>query len=202
MLGSKKYSIKEALQSKSLFKMDTIAVINDVFTEVTCVYDLRDQQNHRLNHTNFNPMKAIRDDIEHFKLAKKFFKVLKRQFSLYKLEYQNKATPETATKIVKISNILNGELGQLYQIKSILNVIFTLIKTYKHTKRSKLKTSFRRIIQMLSNITTNNSLMITIAHDLNNILNFKVKSTEIAPKLMDARDKITDLLDEKSKPLI
>ena len=48
--NGKKYTLKEALADKTLFKLDVIADLNDSYTEFSIIYDIR-LNGSRLNYT-------------------------------------------------------------------------------------------------------------------------------------------------------
>jgi hypothetical protein len=202
MINNKKYTLQQALKSQSLFKIDTIKIINSILTDVTCVYDLRNKHNKKINHTNINPVKSIKHDIKHYTALGQPFKVLKRQFSLARMQYQKNPTNQTANKLIELNDKLNTELGLLYQLSQTIEVINSLVESYKHTSMKKIESTLVYIINKLNQVTTNDVVINRITKQIKNILISKTKAQDFIDILSKADEDINRILNTKARKLI
>ena len=104
--NGEKYTLKEALGDKTLFKLDVIAYIDEKYTEFSIIYDVR-LNNHRLNYTPIDTKKTLKNDIVLYKKTENYFKLLKRVFSLYNYEikYDKKDKKNEIIKVLQIKII-------------------------------------------------------------------------------------------------
>lgn len=120
--------IKEINEGKmkniDFVKLDMIARIEHRFVEVSCIYQFSNFP------TTEEYKKNIEKDIAELKSEGNYYKVLKREFSIYKAEKNKK-------KLLELTKIFNGEMGKEYQIISNLEAIQKLQTYYKDKNTNK-----------------------------------------------------------------
>lgn len=107
-------------------KFDYVVRIDNIFKELSIIYDFNTSK-----HLSKNEMKEkLNDDIKDFIKDGSYFKVLKRLFSIYKIEKNKK-------KLVRLTRFFNSDYGKLYSINSNLKAIMLVLDSYddKITKR-------------------------------------------------------------------
>jgi hypothetical protein len=100
-------------------KIDLVSRMEGFFTEVSCIYSLT-MTPPTVKEYKDSLMKDIRD----LKREKKWYKILKRQFSLYKLD-------DNKEKMVAYSKIFNGELGKEYQVINRIDAMDKVLEHYQ-----------------------------------------------------------------------
>lgn len=105
--------------SVDFVKLDCILRSNNRFIEVSIIYKFSVD---KLTKTDY--VKELEDDIEGLKKENKYYKILKRLFSIAKLN-KNKEL------LLKLNSVFNSNLGALYQKISNLEAIKLLLTYYK-----------------------------------------------------------------------
>jgi hypothetical protein len=110
--------IKKLPKSTTRIKIDLVVNVNFIFTEVSCIYDFTD-----------SPISAddyiaeLEADIDDLTKEGKYYKVLKRLFSIYKIKNLD-------DKLVSLTRYFNSPTGLLYQRVSNYNAIQLLKEHY------------------------------------------------------------------------
>lgn len=158
----KKITFKEALQSKGLFKLDSICRLeNKTLQEFSIIYEPR-IKGIRINKQRVDFIKSIKEAIKYYKSKGNFFKVAKRLFSLYnyKLLYiKNNKKEEDEENIYKLFKILNSDLGILYMLHGDIDLMLYLLENNKEFKVKYLKTQTDDFIKQLSNVYSSSILI-------------------------------------------
>ena len=94
-----------------LIKFDVVDRISGIFTSVSCIYSFTKEPM-----TNADYIKSLHDDIKELKKERMWFKVLKRQFAIYKIEGDKQ-------KLIDLTSIFNSPLGMAYQTIANLDAI-------------------------------------------------------------------------------
>ena len=155
--GGIKYTLEEAFQSKSLFKLDTIGYLQDKYTEFSIIYDLR-LNGKRLNYTPIDTLKTLEGDLLLYKTKGNWFKYLKRLFSWYNynLKYNKllseKKKEDYYDEVVKIVKILNSDVGILYTAVQDLEVILFLLDDMKVRFNDKMEGMLDELVDELGNV--------------------------------------------------
>lgn len=149
----KKILLYNALNSNGLCKIDIIVRMNDnLFQEFSVIYDLR-IRGKRLNTKIINARKSLTNDIILFGSQKKWFKTLKRAFSLY--NYLYKYTDMNKNKIINVilflNSILSSSLGIIYRTKSNMDSILYLLE-YNKGNLDDIKNAIDEYIDDLNNV--------------------------------------------------
>jgi hypothetical protein len=113
-----KTAFLSAFHNVLYIKMDFIVRINNIFKELSIIYNLN---------TETPPSKVIQDlntEIKENIKDKNYYKALKRLFSLYKAEGQSK-------KQIPLSAFFNSEVGRAYETISNLKAIKLLLQHHQ-----------------------------------------------------------------------
>lgn len=100
-------------------KLDLVARMENRFTEVSVIYSFTPAVP-----TKEEYIKSLEDDIRELRKEKKYYKILKRQFNIYKAEGDKK-------QLLRLSKIFNGELGKEYQLISNLEAIAKVLEYHQ-----------------------------------------------------------------------
>ena len=101
-------------------KLDLIARMENRFTEVSVIYSFTPAVP-----TKEEYIKSLEEDIRELRKEKKYYKILKRQFNIYKAEGDKKKD------LLRLSKIFNGELGQEYQLISNLEAMEKVLEYHQ-----------------------------------------------------------------------
>ena len=100
-------------------KIDLISRIDGFFTEVSCIYSFTDAVPSKGEY-----IASLEKDIRELKKEKKWYKILKRMFSIDRAN-NNKE------EMLRLSKVFNGELGEEYQLISRLEALDTVLEHYQ-----------------------------------------------------------------------
>lgn len=184
--------LKDTIQSPTLTKVDVIAWISGKYTDFSIIYEFKNKSK------VLNPVEQTREgivaDMEDLKKEGQFFKVLKRQFSLAVID-------KKASKLEKLNEILNSDLGGLYAIVSDLKTILFLIENKDHISKEKLEDEFNSINVRLGYLSS--LPQINTPSLLKKIEGLEDASIDtIERKLKDIVDDLSAVLNRKAKKLM
>jgi len=143
-------------ESLDFIKIDLVARINSYFTEVSCIYSLT-----RTTPTKEDYLKSLEEDISELKKEKKWYKILKRKFNIYKAD-NNKA------EMLRLSKIFNSELGKEYQLISRLEAMSNVLKSYQDPQLIKKLTISLKDMKLPEDVTKIEEYITTKSKELNN----------------------------------
>jgi hypothetical protein len=170
-----KKSFEDCLKDKSMIQLDLVYLLNGLFVEISEVYFFKIQ-----NHTNYydnefdtNNIKSnIQKEIHELLNEGKYFKALKRIFSILQIE---KNTKPIVTKLI---SFFNSETGILYKANADLNILLILIDNkFRKPNIDDIKNNLQAIKQNLSIQTQTHKNCSIIIDDIckqNNINNMKL----------------------------
>jgi hypothetical protein len=115
-----KTPIDKLPRNTSKIKIDLVVNINFIFTEVSCIYDFTNEPISKESYIS-----ELGDEMDELKSEGKYYKVLKRLFSIYKLNQED-------GKMVALTRYFNSPTGLLYQRVSNYNAI-QLVKEHYST---------------------------------------------------------------------
>jgi hypothetical protein len=92
-------------------KLDIVARLENTFTEIGVIYTFTDEPQ-----TTEEYKKSIEQDIKELTKEKRYYKILKRKFNIYKADGDKK-------QLLRLSKIFNGEMGKEYAVISNLDTI-------------------------------------------------------------------------------
>ena len=157
-LSFKKFN--EQFKNNKFIKVDFILYNKNRFIEISIIY-LFDSD----NYTTEDFIKDMERDIKEYYDEGNYFKVLKRQFKIEQAKNNRE-------KAVKLTKILNSELGRLYQHKSNLEAILRVLESYPNDDFIKKKSLVN--LQELK-IEPNLNLVKKLITELNTKINNEVK---------------------------
>ena len=132
-------------------KVDMIARIENRFVEVSVIYDMNPLP------TTDDYKKSVEKDIKELKSEGSYYKVLKRQFNLYKASGDKK-------KLLNLSKIFNGDMGKEYQLISNLEAIQQVLKYYQDKQTiDKVKLNLKDL-KLPDNVDTEQWVKTRLAH--------------------------------------
>ena len=115
-------------------KLDIVAYIDKFFIDISCIYDFSNQ-----TLTAAEYIAIINKDIQNFKKEKKYYKMLKRLFIIYKLKNNKNG-------ILLLNKIFNSDLGALYKKTSNIEAIENVMKYYNDDNTNKkIEINFKEI---------------------------------------------------------
>lgn len=201
LIDGTKYKFIDAIPSNSLFKLDFIKYMkNGIFQEFSIIYDIRKKNNQRVNNIYYDTRETLINDINIYKSKKKYFKVLKRYFSLLKYDYQYNNMKSNKYKIIVLNQILNNNISSVYQVLSIIENMIFLFENEEHLDKKRIDKSVDTLIHKLSFIFDKSFINEEkeIIGDLKLIL--RKKSVGNTLKILnDIYDDLESILNKKSK---
>ena len=120
------YTLEQAFASPSLTKLDVVALIQDKYTDLSCIYEFVNQ-GRVLNPDKLDPKQSLLDSIAFYEHEGNRYKVIKRKFSLAKLL-------DEKANIIKYNDILNSEAGKLYVVFSDVKTLADLLDSHSLPK--------------------------------------------------------------------
>jgi hypothetical protein len=135
------YTLQEAFSSPTITKLDVVALIKDVYTEFSVIYEFHNGKK-ALNPDIIDPEKSLKEDIQFYLSKGERYKALKRKFALAKL----KGEP-----IESYHSIINSDLGKLYVVLSDVRTLADLLES-KPLPKASIKTSISSFKHRLSTI--------------------------------------------------
>jgi len=112
----------EDYENINILKLDYIVKFNYEFIEVSMIYIFSNKTESKKNMINY-----YKDEIKELVKSGKYFKALKRVFSINKLNNKK-------DELVKLTKFFNSNFGKMYKIISNLNTIKILLDNYKDKK--------------------------------------------------------------------
>jgi len=140
------FTLSDAFTSPGRVKIDVISkVVGSRYSEFSVVYRfIKDGQ--VLNDEGVNLRNCILESIGSYSYFGNYFKVLKRIFSLARLNKDEKL-------IDYLKPILNGDLGRLYVIVSDIDTLLFMLENYSRLPADSIRTEIDQFISRLSNVS-------------------------------------------------
>jgi hypothetical protein len=122
IIKNKKITFQECLLMDSTIKLDEVVFINGLATEITNNYFIKigNLGNYKQN-TKDDIIKMLEESYDECLSSKKYFKALKRKFSIYQIKHPNQIHK-------KLLLLLNSNDGRLYKVISDLKLIILLLE--------------------------------------------------------------------------
>jgi len=183
-----KYDFRECLLMKATMKLDIIAFVNGIATEITDNYFLNIGTKHNSNNDGKKDVvKKLIESYNELVSEKQYFKAIKRLFSIQVLE--NKPSK-------KLLDLFNSDLGRLYKSIADINIIVELFEqTFKTVPIDKIINNLQVIKYSMSKITSVNINFVTT--EIDNIC--KLSKDQIKNKLINLADKLQIILNNQVK---
>lgn len=138
--NGQRYNILDCMASGEMWKMDIIALINNVFKDFSCVYELYSEKNLK------QIMKTrLMADVKELYKNGKYFKCMKRIFSIGKLEHDNKI-------MTYIYPYLTGDLGIISNVLSDIGTVQYLLENVQFLDTKHINYEIENFKNRLSNV--------------------------------------------------
>jgi hypothetical protein len=142
-----KYTLYDAIKSTSaLTKLDIIAYIDNKFIEVSIIYNII-YKNKEISTAITKIFNSFYQSTELSYLDEKFFKVIKRLFSIARLHKDN-------NMLSKLNEILNSDLGRIYSVISDTDTIIFILENMKSIPHKRIEVEIQQFRKRLANIYT------------------------------------------------
>ena len=155
-------SFEDALRQKGMIKLDIITLLNGRFIEISEVYNIYLDGSSNYDASKESIMSDIQKEMNDHLRDGNYMKVLKRFYSLKKLEDENKYK----YMLNNLVDYFNSPIGLLYRCKSDLETILIVIDSYKFDLEE-----IRNSLQYLKEIIS----AFPVENNLNNISLLKTK---------------------------
>jgi hypothetical protein len=186
------FKLKDAF-TMGLVKVDIITFLNNGrITEASIIYDVR-KKGIRINKFTINPTRSFKNDIQYYKSVGDYFKVLKRLFSLYSYQKDDK-------NIKKLYEILNSDLGIVNQIINDIDIVFSLLENHSSISKEKMFITISEFINRLNSIYTLNDYLKRerdIFKHIKEAINFKDRE-DIIKHLTPVKEQLKSILNKHS----
>jgi hypothetical protein len=116
----------KALQGCSFIKVDIVSFINTIAIEASSIYSLK-----QLPQTQEEYRQELESEIKELKAEGNYYKVLKRMFSLYRMD-------NNEDKVIQLLHVFNSPMGDLYKVISSLQACQLVSQFYDVDKLVKL----------------------------------------------------------------
>jgi len=203
--GKTTYTLRDALQSKSLFKMDFFALMSDgIFQEYSVIYDVR-LRGKRLNIFPVNVELKLREDMSYFAQNGDWWKFLKRFFSLTSfLIRTNKGNKGENERVIEMLNeILNSDLGIVANLRGDIGGLMYVMESEDAglITIERAKEEVDDFTDRLANVYSINGYLEKepqLLNDIEKILKAKSKKP-IVKTLEGMYEKLTEILNKGTK---
>lgn len=151
----------------NVIKLDLVYLYNDIFTDINILYNLhivgkKSDLTNAKKETNKDMVESINDDIKDLHKEGKYFKILKRLFTLSILEkHVDKG----------MIQLLNSDYGQFYKFFNCLNLVLIMLEQkFKPVPQELIKSNLEYFKQFASTIITDGVNLDRVLNLLNKII--------------------------------
>jgi len=150
LIKKEKISFQECLvMPDNIIKMDIVYLYHEIFTDINILYNLhivakKEHLEKEKENSNRNIIDSIKEDIKDLMKDQKYFKVMKRLFTLSILE------KHVDKDIIKL---LNSDYGQFYKFINSLNLVLIMLEQkFKPVSQELIKSNLEYFKQFGSTI--------------------------------------------------
>jgi len=204
-IGEYKITIEDAIKSNAMFKLDIVAFINNKFTEITAIYDIRDEKNKRINNYQVKINEQIKENIEALLFEGEYYKALKRNFSILKYNYKFEKGDKrktTGKQMNDLLNIFNGDLGLINSVKNDIDVILSLYEIGDDLPTDKIINMMNQFIYRLSNVYKEDSFKKEGADIIKDIKKAISEPSKIQSTIKEIQTRLKTFVNIKAKKYI
>jgi hypothetical protein len=189
------YTLAEAFKAPSIVKVDVIGSVTNRYVEFSCIYEFKNNGK-PVNDVKLDIKRSLDDAILSYTAEGKYFKVLKRQFSLAK--YKN-----DMASIKKLNALLNSDLGKLYVIQSDMATLVALLD-YPDAPVKMIKKELGQFVERFAKIYTLPSFLkmeSKLIDDINTAVKFASKPRLVA-RLKIINQEIENVLNKSTTSVL
>jgi len=145
VVRGRRFTLQEAFSSPVITKLDTIGLVqNNKYTDFSIIYEFHNRG--KVLNPSFEDIgKSLSEDIVFYKNENNPFKVLKRQFALAKFRGDNDT-------IVRLTPVLNSDLGRLYSMLSDVGTMITLLEDKQNVPMKNLRIELDQFKSRMANV--------------------------------------------------
>lgn len=114
------------IKNMDYIKIDLLAYINFEFVTISVNYNFKYDKNKE------DIIKKLNNDIKELIKEKRYFKILKRIYSISKINNDN-------NNVLYLTKIFNSDIGYKYKLLNVIGTLFDVIKYYKKEPQIKKK---------------------------------------------------------------
>ena len=142
-----------ALRQKGMIKLDIITLLNGRFIEISSVYNIFLDGSSNYNENENKIMADIKTDMDEQLRDGNYMKVLKRFYSLKKMEDENK----NKYMLNNLLDYFNSPIGLLYRCKADLETLLIVIDSFKFDLEE-IRNSLQYLKEIVSAFPVENNL--------------------------------------------
>jgi len=142
-----------ALRQKGMIKLDIITLLNGRFIEISSVYNIFLDGSSNYNESENKIMADITTEMNNHLRDGNYMKVLKRFYSLKKMEDENK----NKYMLNNLLDYFNSPIGLLYRCKADLETLLIVIDSYKFDLEE-IRNSLQYLKEIVSAFPVENNL--------------------------------------------
>ena len=185
VVRGRRFTLQEAFSSPVISKLDTIGLVqNNKYTDFSIIYEFHCGDK-TLNPSFEDIGRSLSEDIVFYKNENNPFKVLKREFALAKFR------GDDAT-IVKLTPVLNSDLGRIYSMLSDVGTMIALLEQKQNVPMKNLRFELDQFKSRMGNVYKLEDF-IKAEHTLLGHINSAMKTTN-KDQLLSHLKQIEDLL--------
>ena len=145
VVRGRRFTLQEAFSSPVISKLDTIGLVqNNKYTDFSIIYEFH-ADGKTLNPSFEDIGKSLSEDIIFYKNENNPFKVLKREFALAKFRGDD-------AMLVKLTPILNSDLGRLYSMLSDVGTMIALLEQNQNVPMKNLRYELDQFKSRMANV--------------------------------------------------
>ena len=185
VVRGRRFTLQEAFSSPVISKLDTIGLVqNNKYTDFSIIYEFHNGD--KVLNPSFEDIgRSLSEDIVFYKNENNPFKVLKREFALAKFR------GDDAT-LVKLTPILNSDLGRLYSMLSDVGTMITLLEDKQNVPMKNLRYELDQFKSRMANVYQLDDFL-KAEHTLLGHINSAIKTTSKSQLLTHLKE-IEDLI--------
>jgi len=145
VVRGRRFTLQEAFSSPVISKLDTIGLVqNNKYTDFSIIYEFHNGD--KVLNPSFEDIgRSLSEDIVFYKNENNPFKVLKREFAFAKFRGDDKT-------IVKLTPILNSDLGRLYSMLSDVGTMIALLEQNQKVPMKNLRYELDQFKSRMANV--------------------------------------------------
>ena len=180
-----KYTLEDGISSKKgMTKIDIVAYVHNKFTEFSVIYNFK-YKGKNISDYDYNIINLISESSMISYLEGKYFKVIKRLFSIARIKDSKK-------HLELLNGILNSDLGRLYNVIGDISTLLYLFENESNIPKKRIENEIQEFRSRLANIYTLTKWFKFEDYVLKEI--YKIQFLKTNDDLYNSLTKINDIL--------
>ena len=187
-------TLEQAFGCPTIAKMDVIGFVqNNRYTDFSVIYEFRNKDK-TLNPDKIDIVKSLKENIVSYERDGNYFKAMKRRFALAKYQGNDK-------EVLRLTPILNSDLGRLYHIIGDIGTLESLIEEH-NAPLKKIRYEIDQFKNRLANVYSLNDYLKDEPHILKEIdAILKKPKSKILKPLVKVGNELEKFLQSNAKKL-